>query len=95
MEKITMGAPTATASMKDWHKSGWIITASHVLVVVEAPPPPPTAPGELREVSSKDYYEVIEDIVVAKEALEEYEASGVVGTAPYSEYRARRLGTES
>ena len=90
-----MGATTATASMKDWHKSGWVITASHVLAVVEAPPPPATAPGELREVADEDYYETIEDLAVAKEALEEYEASGVVETTPYSEYRAQRLGSDS
>ena len=91
-----MGTLTASASMRDWHKSGWVIKASHILAGVETPPPPPTPPGELREsLDDEAYREEIEDIAAAKRALEDYEASGLGGTSSYSEYRAQRLGTES
>lgn len=90
-----MGAKTATASMEDWHKSGWVITASHVPTVIEAPPPRSTAPGELRDLPNEDYGEFIEDSAIAKQASEEYEATGIDDTIPYSEYRARRLGTDT
>ena len=32
-----------------------------------------------------------EDLALAEKALEEYQAEGIGGTAPYSEYRAKRL----
>lgn len=91
-----MGTLTATASMRDWHKSGWVIKASHILAVVEAPPPPPTPPGELREsLDDETYREELEDMTAAGQALEDYDASGAGGTSSYSEYRARRLESES
>ena len=91
-----MGTLTATVSMRDWHESGWVITASHVLAFVESPPPPPTALGELREnLDDEDYQEEAEDIAAARQVLEEYEATGIGGTSSYSEYRSQRLGTES
>lgn len=90
-----MDTLTATASMRDWHRSGWVITASHVPAVVEAPPPPPTAPDELRQIAEGDYHEVTEDLAVARQALEDYDSSDIGDTTPYSEYRAQRLGTDS
>ena len=39
--------------------------------------------------------ELIEDLAAAQQALAEYEAAGVEGAIPYSEYRAKRLGTKS
>jgi hypothetical protein len=36
-----------------------------------------------------------EDLALAEQALEEYEAEGIEGTVPYSEYRAKRLGAAS
>ena len=90
-----MGALTVTASMKDWHNSGWVISASHILAVLETPPPPPTALGELMERPDEVYHELLEDLALAKQASEEYKAKGVDNTIPYSEYRTQRLGTDS
>ena len=36
-----------------------------------------------------------EDLALAEQALEEYEAEGIEGTVPYGEYRAKRLGAAS
>ena len=36
-----------------------------------------------------------EDLVLAEQALQEYEAKGLEDTVPYSEYRKKRLGDVS
>ena len=36
-----------------------------------------------------------EDLALAEQALGEYEAKGMDGTVPYSEYRKKRLGDAS
>ena len=50
-------------------------------------------PEEGRECS--DLEADREDLALAKKALEEYEAKGIEGTAPYGKYRAKRLGPAS
>ena len=90
-----MDVPTVTASMADWFTTDWTIKASYSLASIDTPPPPPTAPGELRENPDELYEESLEDLAIAKQASEEYEASGIDDTIPYNEYRARRLGTDS
>ena len=37
----------------------------------------------------------MEDMALAQQAVEEYEAKGIEGTIPYSQYRSKWLGTES
>ena len=53
------------------------------------------ADEELQEVfgkaDSEAYLELIKDLAVAKQALEDYEAHGIEHTTLYSEYRAKRL----
>ncbi len=39
--------------------------------------------------------ELLEDLAIAKEADEEYDRQGLEGTIPYTEYRTKRLGSES
>ena len=39
--------------------------------------------------------EFIEDLAIAEQMLEDYEAHGIERTTPYSEYRARRLGSNT
>jgi hypothetical protein len=82
--------------MADWFNSEWTIKASHVLAVVEIPPPPPAALGEFTENPDVEVsQEVIEDLATAEQALDDYATTGIGDTSPYSEYRARRLGTDS
>ena len=57
------------------------------------------AKNEIRaRVDTKDpvvHRELTEDLAVAEQALEEYEAQGIEGTTSYTEYRAKRLGTKA
>ena len=46
-------------------------------------------------VDADEYQESIEDLAVARQAVEEYEAKGIEGTIPYSQYRSKWLGPES
>ena len=39
--------------------------------------------------------ELLEDLAIAREAEEEYNRQGLEGTIPYTEYRTKRLGSES
>ena len=43
----------------------------------------------------ESHRELAEDLAVADQAVEEYEAQGVDGTTSYNEYRAKRLGTKA
>ena len=47
------------------------------------------------ESESLSAEELREDHETAEKALERYEAAGIEGTIPYSEYRAKRLGSEA
>ena len=51
--------------------------------------------GEGELVDSDQYEELKEDLAAAQEAMEEYEAKGIKGTIPYSQYRSKRLGPQS
>ena len=42
-----------------------------------------------------DSDELMEDLAAAQQAMEEYEAKGIEGTIPYSQYRSQRIGTKS
>ena len=62
----------------------------------------PRATGEpLRDceapemVDADEYQESIEDMAVARQAMEEYETKGIEGTIPYSQYRSKWLAPES
>ena len=50
-------------------------------------------PEEVRECPDAEADR--EDLALAEQALEEYEAKGIEGTAPYGKYRAKRLGPAS
>ena len=51
--------------------------------------------GEPELVDSDEYEELAEDVALAQQAVEEYEAEGIAGTIPYRQYRSKRLGPES
>ncbi len=51
--------------------------------------------GEPELVDSDEHEELTEDVALAQRAVEEYEAKGIEGTIPYSQYRSKRLGLES
>ena len=57
------------------------------------------AENELRtEGDTKDseaYPELINDLAIAKQVLEDYEARGIERTTLYSEYRAKRLDSKT
>ena len=42
---------------------------------------------------NETHHELAEDLAIAEQALEEYDARGIEGTTSYNEYRAKRLGT--
>ena len=93
--------PTTSSSMKDW-MPGWSIAPCHVLAgYAELTSPSPVAAADISnewdasQAESLWAQELLEDHEAAEKALEQYEASGIEGTIPYSEYRARRLGSES
>ena len=52
-------------------------------------------PERVGQEDSEAQRELMEDLALAERALEEYDAHGIEGTTPYSEYRAKRLGTTS
>ena len=54
-------------------------------------------PGDVdrEESESLSAQELREDQETAEKALKRYEAAGIEGTIPYSEYRAKRLGSEA
>ena len=92
---------TTTSSMKDW-MPGWSIAPGHFLAgYAELTSPPPVAAADISngwnalQAESLWAQEFLEDQETAEKVLEEYEAAGIEGTIPYSEYRAKRLGAES
>ena len=102
-----MSDQTSTTSMHDWMRSGWRIVPGDVLAESKALTPP--APLATRDIfNERDTledrlqeqhdsmwdWELMEDLADAQQALEEYEAVGIEGTIPYSEYRAERLGSK-
>ncbi len=44
--------------------------------------------------SPADSDELMEDLAAAQQAVEEYEARGIEGTIPYTQYRSQRIGTK-
>ena len=46
-------------------------------------------------VDADEHEEMKEDLALAQEAMEEYEAKGIEDTIPYSQYRSKWLGPES
>ena len=57
------------------------------------------ADDELQEifekVDSDAYLDLIDDLALAEQVLEDYEAHGIERTTPYTEYRAKRLGSNT
>ena len=45
----------------------------------------------LQRLEMDEYLELIEDVAAARQAVEEYEASGIDGSIAYGEYRERRF----
>ena len=68
-------------------------TVRPILPRVAAEPLTEWGEGEL--VDSDQDEESKEDLAAAQEAMEEYEAKGIEGTIPYSQYRSKWLGPES
>ena len=102
-----MSDQTSTTSMKSWMRSGWRILPGNVLAESEALiPPAPAATMDIFDERDKSEnllqekhdsncdWELLEDLADAQKALEEYESVGIEGTIPYSEYRAKRLGSK-
>ena len=56
---------------------------------------PLTEWAEPESVDADEYQESKEDMATAQQAMEEYEAKGIEGTIPYSQYRSKWLGPES
>ncbi|MDE2717556.1 MAG: hypothetical protein F4Y50_03775 [Dehalococcoidia bacterium] len=48
-----------------------------------------------RKVDSEASLELIDDMALAEQALEDYEAHGIECTTFYSEYRAKRLASKT
>lgn len=107
VEKCDMSDSTSTTSMKDWVRSGWRVMPGNVPATSEAlTPSPPMANKDIfnGRVPSDDLlqeehdpicsWELWEDLDEAQKAWGEYEATGIEGTIPYSEYRAKRLGSK-
>ena len=103
-----MYAMSTNTSTDTWVNSGWAISPGHALNVVDVPPPPashglvpdlfqsePPLGGDLRVLDLDEYLELLEDVTEAQKAAEEYGARGIEGTIAYSEYRDKRLGSES
>ena len=102
-----MCAMSANASMDSWARSGWAIQPSHGLGLIDAPPPrpaveitakvlPPQAnEGDVLQISEpEEYFEFIDDLLVAQDAEFEYDTRGLEGTISYTDYRNRRLGSK-
>ena len=47
------------------------------------------------EVDSEAYLELVDDLAIAEQVLEDYEAHGIERTTLYTEYRAKRLGSNT
>ena len=91
--------------MNTWTRSGWVISPGYGLGIVDAPPPraaddfvaeplPPHAnlPDMPQALEPEEYFEFLEDVVVAQEAEKDYDTRGIEGTISYDDYRNRRLG---
>ena len=94
--------------MDTWADSGWFISPSHGLGVVDMPSPGAAKDllaeqspaidllGEvLKTLEPEDIFDFMDDLITAKSAEEEYETNGIEGTISYHEYRNRRLESES
>ena len=55
----------------------------------------PNSVRDWEEPAGEDADEKTMDLAMAQQAVEEYEAKGIEGTIPYSQYRSKWLGPES
>ena len=102
-----MSAMSTNTSMNSWTRSGWVVNPGHGLGIIDAPPPqaadefvaeslPPQAnvADMLQVLEPEEYFEFVEDLLLAQEAEEEYNTHGIEGTISYTDYRNRRLGSK-
>ena len=100
-----MYATSTSTSIDTWSRTGWIISPGHRVNVVDVPPPQTAddlvaepfpldvqLADALQVLGMDEYLELVEDLVVAREAVNEYEANGIDGSIAYSEYRNQRFG---
>ena len=100
-----MYATSTSTSTDTWDGSGWIISPGHRIGVIDVPPPSTADalvaepfPSEarlayvLQVLEIDEYLDLIEDLNVARKAIEDYAANGTDGTVLYSEYRDQRFG---
>ena len=52
-------------------------------------------PARTDTKDSEAYLELIDDLAIAEQMLEDYEAHGIERTTLYTEYRANRLGSNT
>ena len=90
-------AASTSVNMNSWMRSGWSIVPGHGSGIIDSPPPrsekglTPALHPLLADLP-EDYFEFIDDLVIAEEAEGEYDIHGLQGTTPYSSYRNERLG---
>ena len=102
-----MSALSANTSMNRWTNSGWVISPSHSLGIIDPPPPraadeftaeflPPQANlGDVLQIlEPEEFFEFVEDLLTAQEAEKEYDTRGMEGSISYSDYRNRRIGSK-
>lgn len=103
-----MCALSTTTSTDIWATFAWVITPGHSASVVDIPPPraadvlvddtpPPEMPGTDGPglLETEDHLDFLEDLLEAQEAEAIYEAQGLRDTILYTDYRNKRLGSES
>lgn len=100
-----MYATSTTTSTDTWSRTGWVISPGYRVNVGDVPPPQTAddlvaepfplevlLADPLQVLGMDEYLELVEDLVVAQEAVEEYEAYGIDGSMAYREYRNQRFG---
>ena len=101
-------ATSNDTSMDTWPDSGWSISPSHGVGIVDIPSPGSAEDlvaeqspavdllGEvLKTLAPEDFFEFVDDLITARKAEEKYETNGIEGTISYNEYRNKRLEPES
>ena len=104
---LEMSAMSTNTTMNEWTRSGWVITPAHGLGIIDVPPPraanefaaelvPPqvNVGAMLQVLEPEEYFEFVEDLLIAQETEREYDTRGVEGTISYTDYRNRRLGSK-
>ena len=89
---------SATTDMNEWTRSGWVFSPGHHVGIVDSPPP--QAAEEFLEevlqgVDPEEFSELLEDTLLARDAEGEYGTRGVESCISYTEYRNKRLGSNS